>query len=267
MKRGICLLSVAAMRREPSHRSELVNQLLFGDVYEILEQHQDWFLIKMTYDHYQGWVNYNQVTLLSQAEFQALQNEELKTVSTDLIQVLEDKTLDTSFAVGAGCTFPFFEKGKFSVSGKVYEYPGEVFTVKNHDYQSIVRHAMTFLNTPYLWGGRSPMGIDCSGFTQLAFKMAGIVIDRDSSIQATHGETIHLINEARPGDLLFFDNQDQQVNHVGILINEGHIIHAHGKVRIDLVDHHGIYNRDLKKYTHPLRIIKRMMAKDIRIFR
>lgn len=111
------------------------------------------------------------------------------------------------------------------------------------------------------------MGIDCSGFTQLAFKMAGIVIDRDSSIQATHGETIHLINEARPGDLLFFDNQDQQVNHVGILINEGHIIHAHGKVRIDLVDHHGIYNRDLKKYTHPLRIIKRMMAKDIRIFR
>ncbi|MFO7978724.1 MAG: C40 family peptidase [Bacteroidales bacterium] len=260
MERGICLLSVAAMRREPSHRSELVNQLVFGDPFEILEHHQEWCLIRMAFDGYQGWINLNQMSPLDQVEWQAIQSQTTKTVSTDLIQVLEDKTRDTRFAVGPGCSFPFFDQGRFSLSGKVYEYPGEVFTSKYPAYDQVGRHAMIFLNTPYLWGGRSPMGIDCSGLTQLAYKMAGITIARDASLQAQHGQTIHLINEAQPGDLLFFDNEEQQITHVGILINEGHIIHAHGKVRIDLIDHHGIYNLDLRKYTHQLRIIKRIHA-------
>ena len=255
------------MRQEPSHRSELVNQLLFGDVFEILEQQPEWVHIKLTYDHYQGWVHRNQVSLLEESEWQAIRNEGSKTVSTDLIQVLEDKTLNTSFAVGAACTFPFFEKGKFSLAGKVYEYPGQVHRIEAPDPEQVVMHAMTFLNTPYLWGGRSPFGIDCSGFTQLAFKMAGIIIPRDASIQAQYGEAIHLIHEAQPGDLMFFDNEEQEITHVGIFVNEGHIIHAHGKVRVDLIDHHGIYSRELKRYTHPLRLIRRMSGPGIKTFR
>jgi gamma-D-glutamyl-L-lysine dipeptidyl-peptidase len=266
MESGICLLSVAPVRREPSHKSEMVNQMLFGDMLWVLERHEQWYHVKLQYDDYQGWVAANQVYFPDDIELQALSQPSLRAVSLDLIQVLEDKTQDTSFAVGAGCSFPFFEKGRFSVAGKVYNYPGEVFLSNEPDYASIVSNAMTFLNTPYLWGGRSPFGIDCSGLTQLAFKMSGMIIPRDAYQQAQSGQAVHLINEAQPGDLLFFDNHLQEINHVGILVNQNHVIHAHGKVRIDLVDHHGIFNRELKRYTHPLRIIKRITDEHIKKF-
>lgn len=265
MKRGICLLSLGCMRSEPAHRSELVNQLLFGDSFSILEQHEEWYLVRLDFDHYQGWVSKNQVSLLEDIEWQALASQKTKTVCTDLVQVLEDRTLDSRFIVGAGCSFPFYEHDKFSLSGKVYHYKGEVFTFQKPDYSRIVPNAMVFLNTPYLWGGRSPQGIDCSGLTQLAFKMAGITIPRDASFQAHHGQTIHLIHEAQPGDLLFFDNPNKEITHVGILVNEGHVIHAHGKVRIDLIDHQGIFNREQGKYTHWLRIIKRITPDSLNI--
>jgi gamma-D-glutamyl-L-lysine dipeptidyl-peptidase len=257
MDQGICLLSVAGLRAEPDHRSELVSQMVFGDLFEVVEKQKDWLQVRMLYDHYLGWVSPNQLHLLAESDFNDLQNSPL-TVSTDLIQLIEDRTHNTSFAVGAGSSFYFYERGSLSVAGKVFAYSGSVASAFPAKPAQLAEYALNFLNTPYLWGGRSPFGIDCSGFMQLVFKMGGIKIPRDAAVQASQGETVHLINEALPGDLLFFDNEDQQITHVGLLINEGHIIHAHGKVRIDLVDHNGIFNRDTRRYSHSLRLIKRI---------
>jgi hypothetical protein len=235
----------------------MVSQLVFGDLFEVVDTQKDWLQIRMHYDHYLGWVSANQVHLLSDSDFSDLRESPL-TISTDLIQLLEDRTHNTSFAIGAGSTFYFYERGSLSMAGKVFQYAGTVNKQFPAKPLQLTELALLFLNTPYLWGGRSPFGIDCSGFMQLVFKMGGMRIPRDASVQATQGDTVHLINEALPGDLLFFDNEEQQITHVGMLINEGHIIHAHGKVRVDLVDHNGIFSRDIRRYTHSLRLIKRI---------
>jgi len=262
MNHGICLLSVAGLRAEPDHRSELVSQLVFGDLFEVLENQKDWLQIRMLYDHYLGWVSANQVHLVSESDFADLQGSPAA-VSTDLIQLIEDRTNNTSFAIGAGSSFYYYDMGSLSIAGKVYKYNGSVAREFPMKPAQLAENALMFLNAPYLWGGRSPLGVDCSGFMQLVFKMGGIKIPRDAAVQATQGETIHLINEAMPGDLLFFDNAEQQITHVGMLINDGHIIHAHGRVRIDLVDHNGIFNRDIRRYTHALRLIKRIRPSQV----
>ena len=116
-----------------------------------------------------------------------------------------------------------------------------------------------YLNAPYLWGGKTPFGIDCSGFTQMVYKLNGYKIHRDASQQALEGEPLSFIEESEVGDLAFFDNDEGNIIHVGIIMENNYIIHASGKVRIDRLDHLGIYNPELKKHTHKLRVIKKII--------
>ena len=127
------------------------------------------------------------------------------------------------------------------------------------DKYELIQKAYQFLNTPYLWGGKTPFGIDCSGFTQLVYKICGHSLLRDAKDQATQGEVLSFIEESEPGDLAFFDNEEGNIVHVGIIMNDYNIIHAHGKVRIDTLDHSGIYNVDTKTHTHKLRVIKKII--------
>lgn len=259
MEFGICLLSAVAVRERPEHKFEMVSQLLFGELFEILEQRNGWYHVRIIHDNYQGWVSTDQADKLDFDEYQALRNQPM-ILTGDLLAFLQDKTHQTSFPVSAGCSVYFPENGQISLVGKVFHYPGQLLEVSEPQPEMVTDHALLFLNTPYLWGGRSVFGMDCSGFVQLAYKMAGIKIPRDAAIQATQGDTVHLIHEAKPGDLLFFDNQEGEINHVGMLLQEGYIIHSHGKVRIDMIDHNGIFNRERNKYTHKLRLIKRISS-------
>ena len=122
--------------------------------------------------------------------------------------------------------------------------------------ESIVNCAKEFLNVPYLWGGKSFFGIDCSGFTQIIYKIHGIKIPRDAYQQAEIGDALTFIEEAKPGDLAFFENKEGRIHHVGIILADQKIIHAHGKVRIDSLDSTGIFNKDQNKHTHKLRFIR-----------
>ncbi len=259
MEFGVCTLSVVAVRERPDHKFEMVSQLLFGELFEILEQRNGWYHIRIIHDSYQGWVSVDQVETLEFDEYQALKNQP-STVTGDLLSFIQDKTQQTSFPISAGCSVYFPQDGNISLGGRVFHYPGQLLDLSKPQPELITNHALMFLNTPYLWGGRSVFGMDCSGFVQLAYKMGGIKIPRDAAVQANQGETIHLIHETNPGDLLFFDNPEGDINHVGILLQEGYIIHAHGKVRIDMIDHNGIYSKEKNRYTHKLRLMRRITS-------
>jgi cell wall-associated NlpC family hydrolase len=139
-----------------------------------------------------------------------------------------------------------------------YRYENSIFHGKLSK-NDLLKTAFTYLNSPYLWGGKTPFGIDCSGFTQIVYKLCGYQLLRNAKDQATQGEVLSFIEESEPGDLAFFDNEAGEIIHVGIILNDYNIIHAHGKVRIDTLDHSGIFNRDLQKHTHKLRVIKKII--------
>jgi cell wall-associated NlpC family hydrolase len=176
----------------------------------------------------------------------------MPTISCDLLDIVES---DTSTTIAIGSTLPFYDNGKFVIGDKQFSHNG-LTTNGSKNKENIVHNAMMFLNAPYLWGGRSPLGIDCSGFTQIAYKLQGIEIPRDAYQQAEIGTTLSFVEESEPGDLAFFDNNEGKITHVGIILKDNFIIHASGKVRIDRIDQQGIFNAEEKKHTHKLRLIK-----------
>ena len=257
MNQGICLLAMAAMRAEPSHRSELVNQLLFGDIYKIVDKKGDWLFVCLAHDQYKGWIHSNQAELLESDEFELLKHAP-HVFSADLVQLLKNNTNNGYLMIGAGCKLYFYDNQKVSLAGKVFEYPGQV-TLPKKTTGELLANASLFLDVPYLWGGRTPMGLDCSGLAQLIFLMSGFTLPRDASQQALEGEDVHLISAAKPGDLVFFGLPEKNISHVGMIVGEGELIHAYGRVRVDPVDHLGIFNKEMGKYTHYTRLVKRIV--------
>jgi len=258
MKFGICLLSAVPVRKESSDQAEMVTQLIFGDLLIIQESKQNWLKIRLVFDNYEGWVDEKQIVLLEENEFNRL-NKASCQYTKDLAEIVQDD-LGNIIPVLFGSSIRLLENDKFSIDAKSFSFTGQLsIPASKIQVQSIIEDAMLFLSAPYLWGGKTPFGIDCSGFIQTIFKVNGVELLRDSGQQASQGETISLLDEALPGDLVFFDNDEGIITHVGLIMEKDKVIHASGKVRIDSIDHHGIYNNELKKYTHNLRLIKRIL--------
>ncbi len=257
---GICNQSIVPCRKEPSHRSEMVTQLLFGDHFTILAETDEWLHIKTAYDNYECWISNKQFLPIKPDTFKELEKS-WQAISTEPVQLVHYKSTDEFFPILAGSTIPFLKNKKFTLENQEYEFTGEtnIPDGKEINRSKIVSAAHTFLNSPYLWGGRSMFGIDCSGFTQIVYKLNGFKLLRDASEQATLGIPLSFVEEAQPGDLAFFDNEEGKIIHVGIVLDNNQIIHASGKVRIDKFDHYGIFNVDTKKYSHHLRVIKKVI--------
>src|ERR1035437_6757219 len=238
----------------------MVTQLLFGEHFTILAEAEEWLLIKIAYDEYECWISNKQFLPIKPDTFKELEKN-LQAISAEPVQLLHQKNSDTFFPIVIGSTIPFLKNKKFSIENNNYEFSGDSILPdeKHIDRKKIVSTAFTFLNSPYLWGGRSPFGIDCSGFTQIVYKLNGLKLLRDASQQATLGLSLSFVEEAQPGDLAFFDNEEGKIIHVGIVLDDNKIIHASGKVRIDGFDHQGIFNNDKKDYSHRLRLLKRIV--------
>ncbi|MCW3109382.1 MAG: hypothetical protein JWQ09_3888 [Segetibacter sp.] len=245
----ICVVPVCPIRAEASHRSEQVSQLLFGEPCELLERTNDFVKIRVIYDNYEGWC---QETQLEEASNET-SSTNVKLAGNWVNEIIIN---DQLMYIPFGSSLP--EKGFI---GKIkVEYNGTSIDVEKNtmNEELLQKLSFTFLNTPYLWGGRSVFGIDCSGFTQLVFKCMNISMLRDASQQVTQGDEVGFLQEVKPGDLAFFDNEAGRITHVGILLNGNTIIHASGKVRVDNIDSLGIINTDNGKRTHKLRLIKRI---------
>jgi gamma-D-glutamyl-L-lysine dipeptidyl-peptidase len=250
---GICNLSSVPCRKEPSDSSEMVSQLLFGEHYEILHEQERWVNIRTIHDNYTCWISSNQVHYISPTFGEAISYSTARSTVSDVLSVVSHNNEITSVLLGS--SLPYYRAGSFNIEQQEYEYSGEVANAKGTRAE-IVNFAMNYINTPYMWGGRSPFGIDCSGLTQMCYKLAGKQLPRDAYQQADLGIPLSFIEEAQAGDLAFFDNVDGRIIHVGIITGQGTLIHASGKVKINPLDHFGIYDPELKKYTHRLRLLK-----------
>lgn len=248
---GICHLSAVAIRAEASSKSEMISMLLFGESFSISEEMNGWVKINCSYDGYEGWLEGKQFIRVGEAA-----------VAESALYCLDQETALCHFGLEKktillGSTLPHFEKGFFRLNDTVYSCEhGRKAVYTGVD--ALLKTARQYLHAPYLWGGRSPFGIDCSGFTQVVHKIHGIKLLRDARQQAEQGHTVDFAEMATAGDLAFFDNEAGQIVHVGILLSPHEIIHASGQVRIDLFDRQGIYNRDTQSYSHQLRLIKRI---------
>lgn len=260
MEYGIASLSIIPARAEPADASEMVTQLLFGEHYEVLEGRKKWLRIRTAADRYECWIDRKQHQAIDQKFFERLQKQPFIALSNEVAGIVGKNGSEELLPIVLGSQLPFLEENVLKLGKENYRFEGAVVTKKaKNKAEAIVQTAFMYLNAPYLWGGRSPFGIDCSGLSQLCYKMAGVQLPRDSYQQAQLGHALSFIEEAEPGDLAFFDNAEGKIIHVGILLQNNHIIHASGKVRIDRIDHQGIYNNETRDYSHRLRIIKRMV--------
>ncbi len=256
---GICNLSIVPCRKEPSDRSEMVTQLLFGDIFEITETQGSWCRIKINYDDYDCWIDKKQFLPIAFQTYELLAAEPI-ICSNEFVQIINHKNTSHQIPIVLGSTLPNYDSGDCLIENQQYNFEGEVTTGQySNDKNNIVETAIQYLNSPYLWGGKTPFGIDCSGFTQMVYKLNGIKLKRDAYQQAEQGEILSFVEEAEAGDLAFFDNEEGRIVHVGIVLDNNKIIHASGKVRIDGFDHHGIFNNDKKDYSHQLRLLKRIV--------
>ncbi len=249
MKYGICNLSIVPIRLEPNDNSEQISQLLYGDAFKILEVKIKWTKIKLCFDNYIGWISNKQYELINEKQLKLLEKNP-QVYSYDLVEFIEnDKHELIAIPLGSNLNALNILKHKYDgnkISGV-------------QDKSKIVSTALRFLNSPYSWGGRTPFGIDCSGFTQMVYKLNGYKLERDSHLQAKQGSPLSFIEESEPGDLAFFDNDEGKIIHVGIIMDNNHIIHASGKVRIDRIDQTGVYNSETKSHTYKLRVIKKII--------
>ena len=256
MQPAVCLLAVVPMRKEPSHRSEMVSQLLFGEYVSMGERREDFVLARCDYDGYEGWVQASQLVVV---------NEVLDTdiyigcwtsevIINDLCQyipmcspvyvhesnVVQFDSWKVRYLLKSGCLWSSTEHKQITKEEleKIYD---------------------RFIYTPYLWGGKSVFGIDCSGFVQQVLKMFGVKLLRDAYLQAEQGNKVEGLNSAALGDLAFFRNEKGRIIHVGILLENNRIVHASGRVRIDTIDEDGIVNSENGKRTHRLHSIRRLV--------
>ncbi len=276
-KMGICQLSVLSLRTEPNNRKELCTQALFGEGYEIKTYTPDakWAFIKLLSDGYEGWIDAQQVQEITESFYQLLQNAPLALSADRVATVYAPHQPPHSISLGSSLPFLELPSHQFMMNEKTtWQYEGKaVFTGTALAAIQLLEYALQFLNVPYLWGGRTVFGIDCSGFTQQVFKLAGYALLRDAYQQATQGNEVEKITEAQTGDLAFFEREGRIV-HVGLIVAQAHaktffpslqlkqeerfIIHALEKVRIDKLDSKGILNLQHQAYTHSLAQIRRM---------
>lgn len=254
----ICPFSVIPVRSSPQERGEQLTQLLFGDLLELLDRNgKSWVRVRLVADNTVGWVQANQVLEITPSEFQLYKQH--YAYCLDLLHPVMAENAYIPISMGA--RLPNFDGMQFQLAGKAYTFSGlAVFPSDLRPTSSLViKIAQRLFHAPVQPGGRSPLGIDGSGLTQLVFRIVGIALGREPEQQVEQGESIDFVEEAQPGDLAFFEDRKGRVDHVGIILANRQVMHAFGSVRIDKLDHYGIFDEQNQQYSHKMRVIRRVL--------
>ncbi len=230
---GRAHLACIPMRAAPSHRSELVNQLLFNETYQVLEQQPEWLRIQCRHDSYEGWMAANQFQPCTETVW------ETPWAAVTATPMQWDATTQRCYCMGSP------QKDQI---GKA---------ISQDAIARACQAAQALLNSPYLWGGRTCAGIDCSGLVQVAYRVGGWLLPRDASQQLASGTPVAWGAQQR-GDLAFFDNAKGAITHVGIVLDAGSVLHASAWVRVDRLDAAGIWHQGVQ--THRLAALRRLAA-------
>ncbi|SHJ11799.1 C40 family peptidase [Pseudozobellia thermophila] len=250
MQYGICHLSLVSVRAQATDSSEMVSQLLYGEHFKVLEQRKYWSRVRIAFDQCEGWVLNQQITLIDEEAYTAIEAKKSLKYACDLVSFVE---------MQGSVLLPIVLGSTVSHTGQLsHTFDGNFFQGKKKK-TGLIETALLYLNAPFQWGGKSPFGIDASAFTQMVYKINGYKLLRKASEQSSQGRPLSFIEESEAGDLAFFDNNDGEIYHVGIIMDNNYIIHVDGKVRIDRLDHTGIFNVDTSKYSFKLRVIKKVI--------
>ena len=252
---AITHLAYLPLRKEADHKSENVSQLLCGELFEVLETKGSWQYIRADFDGYEGWIDCAEVVLIPELEYNEIKKQR-PVYSAGFFQQAGYES--KRFTLGFGSRLPYWDGLGFRIGQETFVIKGEVYQANPLlPNEFIIELARKLLGIPYLWGGKSTFGIDCSGLVQNVFKFVNINLPRDAWQQKEIGFDVP-IEEAGTADLAFFVNEQGKTSHVGILVDNKHIIHASGKVRIDEFSEKGIFNVERKVHTHTLEVIKRV---------
>ena len=254
---GVSRLSIIPVSSEGSYKAELVTQLFFGEHYEVIQTTKDkkWLKIRIHFDQYEGWIDANQHHTITKEHFEYINRADFKITTDITTSILYNKN---PLTIVMGSIIPISGSELFKMEEQ-FAFNGESKSIgQKRDAEFLKLTAQKYLNAPYQWGGKSPFGIDCSGFVQMVFKINGYRLQRDASQQAKQGKSVQF-KDREPGDLAFFKNKGDKVSHVGIILSNDKIVHASGKVRIDHLHEEGILHVDSKIYTHTLASIRRII--------
>ena len=251
MNQFICTETYIPLRKGPTHRSEMVSQILFGERFSITDSVVNWLKVETLFDSYSGWID------SLYGGYSGWKNETQGIITGQTLTCNREDGSPMTLFSGSELFGLTDDLTVFSIGTQKYHIKGSRTSLLT-PRSSVMETALTFLNAPYLWGGRTPAGTDCSGLVQTVFKVHGMALPRDAAMQATKGNTVSFFSETVPGDVLFFSGENHEISHAGILIDKETIIHASGSVRTDRIDHQGIWRDDAGRYTHMLRLIKRI---------
>ena len=244
MNSGICILPIIPMRKYKKDSSEMINQILFGETFKIIKKELNWSYVSLMHDNYKGWICNKQYISINNILFK-------KKISNKKYCNITISSIKQPLLLGSIIPISKLIRKKINISEKL------LFSEIKYSKKYFINISKKYLNTPYLWGGRSTLGIDCSGYTQMVYKFFNVQLPRDSKDQNKKGKKIKSLSESKLGDLVFFTKKNKKaISHVGILLEKNKIIHASGKVKINEIDNKGIIENN--EYTHILHSIKRL---------
>ena len=258
--KGISLYSVIPVREEAREGAEQATQILFGEMFDILEETPRWKRVRLDSDGQEGWVDAKMVTPMSDAEYKkhrAAMKEAAKVVFPITYAVSENN--GQTLPLTAGTCLAGYKEGRFEVLGVGFRIDPNMVITQPLDLneQNLIQTVRFFLNTPYLWGGKNALGMDCSGFTQVVMSLFGKGLLRNASEQVKQGRAVRSLQKVQAGDLAFFDHEDGKISHVGIVIDSTRIVHCSGRVKVEKLDESGIFSAETGQHTHHLVSLRR----------